>query len=125
MTALTAMRVALGALRAHKGRSVLTSLGVVIGISAVIALVAAGDGARCKLDERLDSIGKTMILLRAGVRTDQGAIADYTPLNAADARAIRRELTALLTGVAEVQMTHKLATTRHGSWPVMVVGSSP
>lgn len=117
--------VALGALRTHKGRSALTSLGIVIGIGAVIALVAAGDGARCKLDERLESIGKTMILIRAGVRTDQGAIADYTPLTAADADAIRRALGRRLTGVAEVQMSHRLATTRHGSWPVMVVGSTP
>lgn len=125
MSLTAALRVALAALLAHKGRSALTSLGIVIGISAVIALVAAGDGAREKLDERLESIGKTMILIRAGVRTDQGAIADYTPLTAGDADAIRSKVGSLLAGVAEVQMTNKLASTRHGTWPAMIVGSTP
>lgn len=122
---LTAVQVALKALAIHKGRTVLTSLGIVIGVTAVITLVAAGDGARDKLDERLESIGKTMILIRSGVRTDQGAIADYVPLTAGDADAIRRRAEHLLTGVAEVQMTNRMAITRHGSRPVMVVGSTP
>src|SRR5882724_7829566 len=125
MTFLSAIRVALDALLAHKGRSTLTSLGIVIGISAVIALVAAGEGARTKLDDRLASIGKTMILLRAGVRTDQGAIADFTPLTSTDADAIRKQIGPLLSGVAELQLTHRLATTRHGTWPAVVVGSTP
>lgn len=125
MSLSSAIRVALAALLAHKGRSALTSLGIVIGISAVIALVAAGDGAKEKLDDRLDSIGKTMILVRAGVRTDQGAIADYKPLTAGDADAIRNKVGSLLIGVAEVQMTHRLASTVHGTWPVMIVGSTP
>lgn len=125
MSLTSALRVALAALVAHKGRSALTSLGIVIGISAVIALVAAGDGAREKLDERLESIGKTMILVRAGVRTDQGAIADYKPLTAGDAEAIRLKLGSKLVGVAEVQMTNKLTSTSHGTWAAMIVGSTP
>ncbi|MBX7106565.1 MAG: ABC transporter permease [Gemmataceae bacterium] len=125
MTLTASLGMALSALKAHAGRSLLTSLGIVIGIAAVIALVAAGDGAREKLDERLASLGKTMILVRAGVRTDQGAIADFTPLNPGDVAAIRRAAGPLVTSVAEVQMTNKLAVTRHGTWPVMVVGSTP
>jgi putative ABC transport system permease protein len=123
MSLTAALRVALAALLAHKGRSALTGLGIIVGTGAVIALVAAGDGARDKLDERLQSIGKTMILIRAGVRTDQGAIADFTPFTPADAAAVRR--LPLLADVAEVQMTNKLAVTRHGSWPATVVGSTP
>ncbi len=63
MSFFSAIRVALGSLLVNKGRSILTSLGIVIGISAVIALVSAGDGARLLLDEKLDSIGKNIILV--------------------------------------------------------------
>src|SRR5690349_926842 len=66
MSFFSALRVALGALLVHKGRSVLTSLGIVIGISAVIAMVSAGDGARFLLEDRLDSLGKNLILIRPG-----------------------------------------------------------
>jgi putative ABC transport system permease protein len=125
MSLIAAFRMASSALTAHAGRSLLTSLGIVIGIAAVIALVAAGDGAREKLDDRLASLGKTMILVRAGVRTDQGAIADFAPLTAADAAAIRRAAGRLVTAVAEVQMTSRLTTSKHGSWPTMIVGSTP
>src|SRR5918911_1280088 len=91
------LRVALDALLAHKGRSALTSLGIVIGVGAVIALVAAGEGARHKLDERLATIGKALIMVRAGARTGQMTIADFTPLTAADAEAVRRQVGPLLT----------------------------
>ena len=57
------MRVALAALLTHRGRSILTSLGIVIGTAAVIAMVSAGDSARRKLDERLDNVGKSLILI--------------------------------------------------------------
>src|SRR5581483_2617874 len=68
MSLLSAIRLALGALLVHKGRTALTSLGIVIGIAAVIALVAAGDGAWSKLDERLVSAGKNLIIVRPGAR---------------------------------------------------------
>ena len=58
MSFLSALQVALAALLTNKGRSILTSLGIVIGISAVIAMVSAGDGARYKLDKLVwDLIG--------------------------------------------------------------------
>ena len=66
---LAALRVALAALVVNKGRSVLTSLGIVIGTAAVIAMVSAAGGARQELDGRLDNVGKTLILVRAGART--------------------------------------------------------
>ncbi|HLN32846.1 MAG TPA: ABC transporter permease [Gemmataceae bacterium] len=122
---LSAIRVALDALLVNKGRSVLTSLGIVIGISAVIAMVAAGGGARLKLDERLETVGKNLILIRAGARTQQGMVADFVPLTLDDSETIRKEVGSLLIGAAAVQMTQRLAQTRTGKWPTTVVGSSP
>src|SRR5438876_1605897 len=125
MTLVSATIVALDALRAHKGRTALTSLGIVIGVGAVIALVAAGEGARHKLEERLDTIGRAMILVRAGARTHQAAVADFAPLTAADADAIRKRAGVYLAGVAEVQITQRLATTREATAGGVVVGSPP
>ncbi len=125
MSFLSAVRVALGALLVHKGRSTLTSLGIVIGISAVIAMVSAGGGAREKLDERLENVGKNLILIRAGAHTQSGAIADLKPLTSDDANAVRKRLGPLLVGVAEVQVTQRVASTRTHNYATMLVGSVP
>src|SRR6516165_6223063 len=125
MGILSAFRVAFAALLVHKGRSVLTSLGIVIGTGAVIAMVSAGGGARQKLDERLDNVGKNLILIRAGAYTQAGALADVRPLTSADADALRKQLGNRLVGVAEVQATMRVAATRTSVWRTMFVGTSP
>jgi putative ABC transport system permease protein len=125
MSFLSAIRVALSALLVNKGRSFLTSLGIVIGISAVIAMVSAGSGAHYKLDERLESVGKNLILIRPGSRTGGGITADYTPLTSEDAAAIRKRAGAFLTGVAESQMTQRLVASRQGVHGTLIVGSTP
>src|SRR5262245_30605633 len=125
MSFFSAIRVALAALLVNKGRSGLTSLGIVIGISAVIAMVSAGDGARALLDERLESIGKNLILVKAGARTQQGMVADFTPLTSADAEAIQKRVGHLLVGVAKLQFTQQVATTGTTTWPTGIVGGDP
>src|SRR5947209_16433596 len=122
MNFLSAIRVSLGALLVNKGRSALTSLGIVIGISAVIAMVAAGGGARQKLDERLETVGKNLILIQAGARTQQGTVADSMPLSREDAEAIRKECSHLLIGATASQTTQRLALTRSGKWGSSIVG---
>ena len=125
MSFLSAIRVALAALLTNKGRSVLTSLGIVIGISAVIAMVSAGTGFRALLDDRLESVGKNLIIIRPGQRTMAGNVADSTPLRNDDAVAIRKQVGSLLTGVAESQITQRQVSTRTQNWPTMVVGCMP
>jgi putative ABC transport system permease protein len=125
MSLFSAIRVALSALLVNKGRSVLTSLGIVIGIGAVIAMVSAADGARQKLDDRLDTIGKNLILVRAGARTQSGAVADLIPLKSTDADLIRRHLAGQLRGVAEVQLTLRTVTTGQHNWTTTLCGTSP
>src|SRR5437879_8176307 len=125
MSFFAAIRVALAALVVNKGRSALTSLGIVIGIGSVIAMVAAGGGAREKLDERLETVGKNLILIRAGARTQQGIVADFVPLTREDADAIRKEVGPLLIGAAAAQTTQRLALTRTGKWATSIVGSMP
>src|SRR5205807_2752096 len=125
MSSLSAIRVALAALLVNKGRSGLTSLGIVIGIGAVIAMVAAGGGARAKLDERLQTVGKNLLLIRAGGRNQMGIVADTVPLTREDVEAIKKEVDSLLVGATATQTTQRLALTRTGKWATSVVGCSP
>ncbi len=127
MSLFSAIRVALAALMVNKGRSVLTSLGIVIGIMAVIAMVAAGSGARQKLDERLDSVGKNLILVRPGGRTSTGLITQVVPLTTEDANALRDdpELKRLLVGVSESQHLQTVVSTPTGNHHTTVTGGRP
>jgi putative ABC transport system permease protein len=125
MSLTSALRVALAALLVNKGRTTLTSLGIVIGIGAVIAMVSAGGGARKELDDRLESVGKNLILIRPGARTASGTVADTAPLKWEDAEAIRKELGTLLMGVAPSQVTPRVVSTRTHHWQTLVVGSTP
>ncbi|MEX2153869.1 MAG: ABC transporter permease [Gemmatimonadaceae bacterium] len=84
------VRVALESLRANKLRSILTILGIVIGIGSVITVVALGTGARLAVEERIARLGSTLIQINpqrvrmAGVQST--SIAKLTP---DDARVIR------------------------------------
>ena len=62
---LMVLRVALGALTRHKTRSFLTMLGVVIGVGAVIALVAAGEGAKAQVVSQFESLGSNLLTVSA------------------------------------------------------------
>jgi putative ABC transport system permease protein len=82
--------VALGALRANKLRSLLTMLGIVIGVAAVIAMVAIGTGAQTAVKERIASLGTTLLTVMPGQQRGMGVvIADQqTRLTMEDAAAI-------------------------------------
>jgi putative ABC transport system permease protein len=60
------LRIALKAMRRNKVRSVLTMLGVIIGVASVIAMIALGSGARAAIDEQIQSQGTTLIYVSSG-----------------------------------------------------------
>jgi putative ABC transport system permease protein len=82
--------VALGALRANKLRSLLTMLGIVIGVAAVIAMIALGTGAQTAVKERIASLGTTLLTVMPGQQRGMGVvIADQNAkLTMEDAKAI-------------------------------------
>jgi putative ABC transport system permease protein len=125
MNFLTACRLAFGCLWAHKLRSSLASLGIILGISAIIAMTAAGAGARGHLRDRLETVGSNLILVRSGTRSTTGMAKDLTPLSRDDATAIRKQVGSLLTGVAEFQLTVRLATTGLSNWRTTITGCTP
>ena len=66
MTFLEILRVAFSAIRASKLRSFLTALGIVIGVGAVITMVALGSGAQAAVEEQLDALGTDLLSVTAG-----------------------------------------------------------
>jgi len=69
--------VALGALRANKLRSFLTMLGIVIGVAAVIAMVALGNGAQRAVEERISALGTNLLTVRPGQQRGVGGIFSF------------------------------------------------
>jgi putative ABC transport system permease protein len=82
--------VALGALRANKLRSLLTMLGIVIGVGAVIAVIALGNGAQSAVKERISSLGTTLLTVQPGQAFGMGGVrtADAQRMTMDDADAL-------------------------------------
>src|SRR5512142_209949 len=81
-------KVALGAIRANKLRAFLTMLGIIIGIAAVIAMMALGQGAQRNVQERLSKLGTNVLTVRPGQAFMGGVDRGDNKLVAADAQAI-------------------------------------
>ena len=95
MSPIMTFRIALKALGRNKMRTSLTMLGMIIGVSAVITLVALGNGAQATIEDQIKGAGTNMITVNAGnftfggVRQGQGA---STTLTVEDAEAVRKEV---------------------------------
>jgi len=85
------LRVAFGAIRANKLRSFLTMLGIIIGIAAVITMIALGEGAQRSVQERLQAMGTNVLTVRPGQNFFGG-------IDRGDARLTARDAEALLEG---------------------------
>lgn len=84
-----AWRVALDALRANRLRSVLTMLGVVIGVGAVVALVAIGTGTKELIEKQVEGLGSNLLIVVPG-RLEAGAAPTASPLTMDDVDAVTR-----------------------------------
>lgn len=95
---LDGLKIAASALRVNLLRSLLTMLGIVIGVAAVIVMVAVGAGARELIGDQLRSIGSNLILVVPGASTQSGAnlgAGSVHTLKLGDAEAMARELSAV------------------------------
>jgi len=97
------LRVALRALAVNKLRSALTMLGIIIGVAAVIVMIAVGAGAQARVEEQIRSLGSNLLLILSGARTQGGVRlgvgSNYT-LSEDDAIAINREINEALAAPA-------------------------
>jgi len=95
---LDGVKIALGALKVNVLRALLTMLGIVIGVGAVIVMVAVGSGAREMIGEQIRSIGSNLILVIPGATVQGGArlgSGSVHTLKSTDAEAIIRECSAV------------------------------
>ena len=69
----TIFSIALRAIKANKMRSILTSLGIIIGVAAVIVMLAIGNGAQISIQAEMKTMGTNLIVVRSGVATSSGA----------------------------------------------------
>src|SRR3954470_7819967 len=128
MNLLMIIRVAFRALARNKTRAALTMLGIIIGVSAVIAMVSIGQGAQASVQAQIESIGTNLLFISAGsqntggVRTGAGDSGTNT-LTVEDLDAIKREVPSV-AGVTPSINARAQMVAGNANWNTSVVGVS-
>ena len=126
MTNKTILRMALNSIFKNKMRTMLTMLGIVIGVGAVIVMVAIGNGAQSQIKQQISSLGTNLIVITAG-STQQGGASQgaqsFNRLTVDDVDAIKRDAT-LLSAVSPVIVTRTQVVGGSGNWRAEVNGVS-
>jgi putative ABC transport system permease protein len=124
---LASLRIALRALMVNKMRSALTMLGIIIGVGAVIAMIAVGSGAKKRIAEQIASMGSNLIMVMSGSSTSGGmrfGAGTVPTLTADDAKAIQTEIPEVkytapnINGVAQVVYGNQ-------NWSTIIIGTTP
>jgi putative ABC transport system permease protein len=124
---LASLRIALRALMVNKMRSALTMLGIIIGVGAVVAMIAVGSGAKQRISEQIASMGSNLLIVLSGSSTSGGlrfGSGTVPTLNVGDAKAILTEIPAVkyvaptLGGGAQVVFGNQ-------NWSTIVNGTTP
>ena len=116
-------RTAVRALRRNKTRSMLTALGIIIGVAAVIAAFAVGQGANKSIDEQIASFGSNFIMIFPD-RSASSASGTVKYLTYDDAIAIEREVSGI-EAVAPMINTSAQLVYGNTNWSTSVTGSTP
>jgi putative ABC transport system permease protein len=122
------VRIALRALRGNKMRTALTMLGIVIGVGAVIAMVAIGQGAAGKIREQFASMGTNLLVLRTGnprQRFGGGGSQTVTSLIPADSDAILAKASDTVAMVAQVSRGSGTLKMGDKSYSTSIIGVTP
>lgn len=115
-------KAAVTALRRNKTRSLLTALGIIIGVAAVIAAFAVGAGVNKSIDEQISSFGSNFIVVFPD-RAAQQATGTMRYLTDDDARAIEREVSGI-EAVAPMINTSSQIIYGNSNWSSSVIGST-
>ena len=118
----TILMMAFNELRRNLMRSILTTLGIVIGIAAVIALVTLGQGATASITDQISSLGRNLIVVAPGNAGKGGPPQAAAPFKLADVRAIEREVTGL-RAVAAVSTAAVPVVLGNNSWASTAIGA--
>ncbi len=121
------IKIAFDALRANRFRSALTMLGIIIGVAAVIAMVAVGSGATARIQEQIASIGSNVIMVLSGSITSSGirlGAGQAVSLTSDDAKAIETECSAVAYA-APASRGGAQVVFGNNNWATMIQGTTP
>jgi len=127
MSWLQTLRVAVRALTRNKLRSFLTTLGMVIGVSAVIAMVAIGDGAKARVEAAFAAMGSNMLIVLPGTSTSGGAMGGFgsmPTLTWDDLKAIQTEVPTVRAAAAQLRSSAQVMS-EDQNWTTSVFGTTP
>lgn len=121
------IKISLRALKSNKMRSALTMLGIIIGVAAVITMLAVGTGARKRIEQQISSMGSNLLMVLPGASTSGGVrmgSGSQMTLTFADSEGIKKECSSVLTaapilnGVAQIVYGNQ-------NWSTSIVGTTP
>jgi putative ABC transport system permease protein len=124
MSALESLRIAMRALRANKLRSVLTVLGIVVGVGAVVCMVSVGAGAQAEVSEKIRTLGANLLFVLPGAKNSGGARLEsgtQPTLTEEDGASIRRELVNVQVAAPLLSRSMPLVATNR-NWVTVVAG---
>jgi len=130
MNVWVSTRIAVRALRVNKLRSVLTMLGIIIGVGAVITMVGVGAGAQARVAEEIRSLGSNLIIVLPGTVTSGGVrlgTGSKVSITEDDAWAIQREVPTVQVAAPSVQGKAQDGQVVYGNlnWTTLVQGVTP
>lgn len=123
------LRVALEAVRLNRTRSLLTVLGIMIGIASVTLTVGFGLGAQQQVKDQISALGSNLLIISPGSATTdgiRGGFGSATTLTRSDAEALASsEVAPSISGVAPVASTSQSLTAGATTWTSQVVAATP
>jgi putative ABC transport system permease protein len=127
MNLLETFRLALRALLRNKTRSFLTALGIIIGVGAVIAMVAIGEGAKARVEQTFAAMGSNLLIVSSGSTRTGGAFGgagSMPTLTWEDLRAIRAEVPSVRYASAQLRTTGQILS-EDQNWSTAIYGVDP
>ena len=121
----TILKIAIRAIQANKMRSVLTSLGIIIGVAAVIILLSIGNGTQQSIENEMRSMGTNLVMIRSGASTSGGARmgrGSQPTLKNGDADAIQEKIPAIRLAVPVVNDSGQIIY-GNTNWSTSIVGT--
>ena len=119
------VRIALRALKTNKMRTGLTMLGVVIGVGAVIAMVAIGQGAAKQIRDQFASMGTNLLVVtRSWGHTTAGSQIPRRPLTIDDAKAIEQKFPDTIAAISEISRSSGQVKLGNKAWGTQIQGVS-
>src|SRR5262249_2719897 len=121
---LETFRIGLRALYANKMRSMLTVLGIIVGVAAVVCMVSVGSGARQEVSEKLRTLGANLLVIRPGTEVSGGARLESGTghtLTEEDAAAISREVRNVLAAAPIVTQSLQIVASNK-NWATLIAG---